>query len=96
LQIWGGGAKKGGLTPTIKLFEVKPYLINANACFPQVTFIEAMPKMMPFFDKQIAQLADRILIRPRKIDSYVNVFASEVTLTHMYIYTYIMSLSLWL
>jgi len=45
----------------------------------EVTFIEAMPKMMPFFDRQIAQLADRILIRPRKIDSYVNVFASEVT-----------------
>jgi dihydrolipoamide dehydrogenase len=45
----------------------------------EVTFIEAMPKMMPFFDRQIAQLADRILIRPRKIDSFVNVFASEVT-----------------
>jgi len=45
----------------------------------EVTFIEAMPKMMPFFDRQIAQLADRILIRPRAIDSYTNVFASEVT-----------------
>lgn len=45
----------------------------------EVTFIEAMPKMMPFFDRQIAQLADRMLIRPRKIDSYTNVFASEVT-----------------
>lgn len=43
----------------------------------EVTFIEAMPKMMPFFDRQIAQLADRILIRPRAIDSYTNVFASE-------------------
>mmetsp|Transcript_53433 Transcript_53433/g.88724 ORF Transcript_53433/g.88724 Transcript_53433/m.88724 type:complete len:520 (+) Transcript_53433:51-1610(+) len=45
----------------------------------EVTFIEAMPKMMPFFDKQIAQLADRMLIRPRPIDSYTGVFASEVT-----------------
>eukprot|EP00965_Chrysotila_dentata_P152240 5030856-Pleurochrysis_carterae.AAC.3 len=44
----------------------------------EVTFIEAMPKMMPGFDKQIAQLADRLLIRPRAIDSYTNVFASEV------------------
>jgi len=44
----------------------------------EVTFIEAMPKMMPGFDKQIAQLADRMLIRPRPIDSYVGVFASEV------------------
>jgi len=44
----------------------------------EVTFIEAMPRMMPFFDKQIAQLADRLLIRPRAIDSYTGVFASEV------------------
>jgi len=43
-----------------------------------VTFIEAMPKMMPFFDRQIAQLADRMLIRPRAIDSRTNVFAAEV------------------
>jgi len=45
----------------------------------EVTFIEALPKMMPAFDKQIAQQADRILIRPRPIDSYVGVFAAEVT-----------------
>jgi len=44
----------------------------------EVTFIEAMPRMMPFFDRQIAQLADRLLIRPRPIDSRTNVFASEV------------------
>ena len=45
----------------------------------EVTFIEAMPKMMPGFDRQIAGLADRLLIRPRNIDSYTNVFASKVT-----------------
>jgi len=44
----------------------------------EVTFIEAMPKMMPFFDRQIAGLADRLLIRPRAIDSYTGVFAAEV------------------
>merc|ERR550514_1090128 len=45
----------------------------------EVTFVEAMPRMMPFFDKQIAGLADRLLIRPRPIDSYTGVFASKVT-----------------
>jgi len=44
-----------------------------------VTFIEAMPRIMFFFDKQIAQLAERILIRPRNIDYRTNVFASKVT-----------------
>merc|ERR1719440_2502490 len=43
-----------------------------------VTFIEGMPRLMPFFDKQIAQQADKILIRPRNIDSYTGVFASEI------------------
>jgi dihydrolipoamide dehydrogenase len=45
----------------------------------EVTFIEAMPRIMFFFDKQIAQLAERILIRPRDIDYRTNVFASKVT-----------------
>ena len=45
----------------------------------EVTFVEAMPRIMFFFDKQIAQLAERILIRPRDIDYRTNVFASKVT-----------------
>jgi len=45
----------------------------------EVTFIEAMPRIMFFFDKQIAQLAERILVRPRNIDYRTNVFASKVT-----------------
>jgi len=45
----------------------------------EVTFIEAMPRVMFFFDKQIAQLAERLLIRPRAIDYRTNVFASKVT-----------------
>merc|ERR1719426_98094 len=45
----------------------------------EVTFIEALPKIMPAFDGQIAKLAERILIRPRDIDYRTNVFASKVT-----------------
>lgn len=45
----------------------------------EVTFIEALPELMPGFDKEIAKLAERLLIRPRAIDSRVGVFASEVT-----------------
>jgi len=45
----------------------------------EVTFIEAMPRIMFFFDKQIAQLAERLLVRPRAIDYRTNVFASKVT-----------------
>merc|ERR1719271_390734 len=45
----------------------------------EVTFIEAMPRIMFFFDKQIAKLAERILIRPRDVDYRTNVFASKVT-----------------
>lgn len=45
----------------------------------EVTFIEALPTLMPTFDPDIRKLADRILIKPRPIDSRVGVFASEVT-----------------
>ena len=45
----------------------------------EVTFIEAMPRIMFFFDQQIAKLAERLLIMPRKIDYRTNVFASKVT-----------------
>jgi len=44
----------------------------------EVTFIEAMPRIMAAFDKQIAQQAERVLIRPRPIDYYTGVFAAEV------------------
>lgn len=45
----------------------------------EVTFIEAMPQLMPTFDREIARLAERLLIKPRPIDFRTNVFASEVT-----------------
>mmetsp|Transcript_20911 Transcript_20911/g.27490 ORF Transcript_20911/g.27490 Transcript_20911/m.27490 type:complete len:530 (+) Transcript_20911:134-1723(+) len=44
----------------------------------EVTFIEALPDMMPTFDREIARLADRLLIKPRPIDFRTGVFASEV------------------
>lgn len=44
-----------------------------------VTFVEAMPKLMPGFDPEISRLAQRFLINPRPIDYHTNVFASKVT-----------------
>lgn len=45
----------------------------------EVTFIEAVDTLMPTFDPEIRRLADRLLIKPRPIDSRTGVFASEVT-----------------
>lgn len=44
----------------------------------EVTFIEAMPQLMPTFDREIAKQAERMLIRDRPIDYRTNVFAAEV------------------
>ena len=44
-----------------------------------VTFIEAMPKIMPGFDGEIAKQAERILINPRNIDYVTNALATQVT-----------------
>jgi dihydrolipoamide dehydrogenase len=44
-----------------------------------VTFIEAMPMIMPGFDREIAKLAERVLISPRNIDYVTNKFATKVT-----------------
>lgn len=45
----------------------------------EVTFIEALPNLMPTFDREIAKQAERLLIRDRPIDYRTNVFAAEVT-----------------
>jgi len=45
----------------------------------QVTFVEAMPNIMPGFDKEIARLAERVLIKPRAIDYVTGVIATKVT-----------------
>jgi dihydrolipoamide dehydrogenase len=45
----------------------------------EVTFIEALPLLMPTFDREIAKQAERLLIRDRPIDYRTGVFAAEVT-----------------
>mgnify|MGYP001810744280 CR=1 FL=1 len=45
----------------------------------EVTFVEALPNIMPGFDKEIAKLAQRLLINSRPIDFHTNVIASKVT-----------------
>jgi len=45
----------------------------------EVTFIEALPILMPTFDREIAKQAERLLIRDRPVDYRTGVFASEVT-----------------
>ena len=45
----------------------------------EVTFIEALPEIMPGFDKEIAKLAQRLLIQTRPIDFHTNVLATKVT-----------------
>ena len=41
--------------------------------------IQAMDGLMPGFDKEIAKMAQRVLINPRKIDWYTGVLATKVT-----------------
>ncbi|KAK9724201.1 hypothetical protein RND81_05G055200 [Saponaria officinalis] len=45
----------------------------------EVTFIEALDQLMPGFDPEIAKLAQRVLINPRKIDYHTGVFATKIT-----------------
>lgn len=44
-----------------------------------VTFIEALDKLMPGFDGEVAKMAQRILITPRHIDFHTGVLAAKVT-----------------
>lgn len=44
----------------------------------EVTFIEAMDDLMPGFDREVARLAQRLLINPRKIDWHTGVLATKV------------------
>lgn len=41
--------------------------------------LQAMDNLMPGFDKEIAKLAQRVLINPRKIDWHTGVLATKVT-----------------
>lgn len=44
-----------------------------------MTFIEALDKLMPGFDNEIAKMAQRTLITPRNIDYHTGVLAAKVT-----------------
>ncbi|PLZ95491.1 dihydrolipoyl dehydrogenase [Fischerella thermalis CCMEE 5196] len=44
----------------------------------EITMIEALDQLMPGFDRDIAKLAERVLITPRDIETYVGVYAKRV------------------
>lgn len=44
----------------------------------EITMIEALDKLMPTFDPDIAKIAERVLIKPRDIETYTGVFATKV------------------
>lgn len=45
----------------------------------EVTMIEALDQLMPGFDRDIATIAERILIKPRDIETKVGILAKSVT-----------------
>ncbi|MBD0268515.1 MAG: dihydrolipoyl dehydrogenase [Cyanobacteria bacterium Co-bin8] len=45
----------------------------------EVTMIEALDRLMPTFDPDIAKIAERVLINPRAIDTRVGLIAKKVT-----------------
>ncbi|MBW4507178.1 MAG: dihydrolipoyl dehydrogenase [Scytonematopsis contorta HA4267-MV1] len=44
----------------------------------EITMIEALDQLMPGFDRDIAKLAERALITPRDIETYVGIYAKRV------------------
>lgn len=44
----------------------------------EITMIEALDQLMPGFDRDIAKLAERVLITPRDIETYVGIYAKRV------------------
>ncbi len=45
----------------------------------EVVMIEALDRLMPAFDPDIARLAQRVLLKPRSIETFVGVLAKTVT-----------------
>jgi|SRR6478672_29490 dihydrolipoamide dehydrogenase len=45
----------------------------------EITLIEALDQLMPGFDRDIAKLAERVLITPRDIETKVGILAKKVT-----------------
>ncbi|XWK91264.1 MAG: dihydrolipoyl dehydrogenase [Phormidium sp.] len=50
-----------------------------SALGSEITLIEALPELMPGFDRDIAKIAERILITPRDIETKVGMLAKKVT-----------------
>ena len=48
----------------------------------EVTMIEALDSLMPGFDPDIAKIAERVLIKPRNIETYVGTLAKSVQPGH--------------
>lgn len=44
----------------------------------EITMIEALDQLMPGFDRDIAKLAERVLITQRDIETYVGIYAKKV------------------
>lgn len=44
----------------------------------EITMIEALDQLMPGFDRDIAKIAERVLIAPRDIETYVGIYAKRV------------------
>lgn len=45
----------------------------------EITMIEALPQLMPGFDRDIAKLAERVLITNRDIETYSGIYAKKIT-----------------
>ncbi|MDJ0675357.1 MAG: dihydrolipoyl dehydrogenase [Calothrix sp. MO_167.B42] len=50
-----------------------------SALGSEITIIEALPQLMPTFDRDIAKLAERVLITPRDIETYSGIYAKKIT-----------------
>lgn len=51
-------------------------IYSALGC--EITMIEALDQLMPGFDRDIAKLAERVLITPRDIETHVGIYAKKV------------------
>ncbi|MDJ0619233.1 MAG: dihydrolipoyl dehydrogenase [Calothrix sp. MO_192.B10] len=49
-----------------------------SALGSEITIIEALPQLMPTFDRDIAKLAERVLITPRDIETYAGIYAKKI------------------
>ena len=64
---------------THDVHDVMGAMLTAGVIVPMAHGAQALPSLMPGFDKEIARLAQRVLINPRNIDFHTNVLATKVT-----------------